>query len=272
MKGKVIYDIINMLMEGCKFCFKKFDKKYKAQVFCSLLCSNRFNRNNKNSIVLPANYSEELAELFGILLGDGSVTKYFSKVYLNRIADLAYAPFVRGLISKLFIGALVTQRDLPYNGTIDIQISSKDVCDYLRSLGFDPKKRKIPEWITSNPMWIKATIRGLFDTEGSVGIKYVKGKNGNYLYKQLTVTNKNKNILKFLKKYLSMFGYKPTKNFDKNIYISNRVDIEKYLKDIIPHNPKILRKLVTREINGYIWRVAPNGKAAVLKTAAPQGA
>lgn len=224
-------------------------------MFCSLICSNRSNLNNKNNVIVPSKYNSELAEFFGILLGDGSVTKYFVKIYLNFIADAGYIPFVRKLSQRLFLGVPVTYQRRISEGTKEIQISSKDVCDYLRGIGFDPKNRCIPTWITENNKFIKATIRGLFDTEGSVGIKYFRGKNGNYIYKQLIVTNKNKNILRFLEKSLVMFGYKPTKNSGKNIYISNRPDIERYVDDIVPHNPKIINKIKIKEINGFSWRV-----------------
>lgn len=239
----------------CKFCQRKFTKKYKAQIFCSLLCSNRHNLNNRNQVIISSKHSVDIAEFFGILLGDGSVTKYYSKVYLNAEADVDYAPFVKELATKLFVGASVTYQKRPAEGTLEIQISSKVVCDYLRSLGFDAKKRIIPLWIIKNRDYAKAVVRGLFDTEGSVGIKYFRGKNGNYLYKQLTVTNKNKNILGFLEKYLKIFGYKPTNNSWKNIYISNRLDIEKYFNNIGSHNPKIINKIKIKEIDEFSWRV-----------------
>lgn len=242
-------------MDLCKFCHKKFNKKYILQIFCSLLCSNRFNLNNKNNFQLPQKHSSDLAEFFGILLGDGSVTKYFTKVYLNAVADIDYVPCVKNLLERLFIGVSVSIWSPQNKGTTDLQVSSKDVCDYLRNIGFNAKKRYIPSWITENSDFSKATIRGLFDTEGSVGMKYFKGKHGNYLYKQLTVTNKNENILRFLEKFLVKFGYKPTKNSEKNIYLSNTSDINRYLQDIGCSNPKLVNKIKVREINGFKYQV-----------------
>ena len=242
-------------MDLCKFCQKKFIKRYKAQLFCSLLCSNRYNLNNKNNISISSINDIDLAEFFGILFGDGSVTKYYVKIYLNRKTEKEYAFFVKKLVEKLFVGVSATHQERSGEGTIEIQISAKDVCDYLKNKGFDSKKRIVPLWITKNKEFFKATIRGLFDTEGSVGIKYFRGKNGDYIYKQLTVTNKNENILRFLEKYLTILGYKPTKNSEKNIYISNKPDIEKYLNDIGSHNPKIINKIKIKKIDGFSWRV-----------------
>lgn len=243
-------------MDGfCKFCRKKFDKKYEAQVFCSLICSNRHNLNNKNRVTVPRRQSANLAEFFGILLGDGSVTKYFSKIYLNRIADKKYAPFVKDLAEKLFKGASVTYRERLGNGTIEIQISSREACDFLKNIGFDAKNRTIPLWITEKGSYIKATIRGLFDTEGSVGIKYFHGKNGKYIYKQLTVTNKNRNILIFISKNLAALGFSPTVNSGKNIYISNPRDIRRFIREIGLHNPKLTNKIAIRDYNGFKTRL-----------------
>src|SRR4030042_5399414 len=94
----------------CKFCQRKFTKKHRTQIFCSLLCSNRYNLNNQNQVSIPSKYSIDVAEFFGILLGDGSVTKYYSKVYLNAKADINYVPFVKRLAHRLFIGASVTHQ------------------------------------------------------------------------------------------------------------------------------------------------------------------
>ena len=237
----------------CKFCNKVFPPRYKNQIYCSVLCSNRFNLNNKRPAIIPRKQSKELAELFGILLGDGSITKYYVKIYLNRIADKKYYPYIIKLSRKLFPNIPVTHKHRIQKGTTEIQISSKDVCDYLKSVDFDPKIRYVPFWIIKNINFIKATIRGLIDTEGSVGIKYFKGKKSNRMYKQLTFTNKNKFILQFMEKSLEKLGYRPTKSSNKNIYISNRKDITKYLDEIGSNNPKIIRKIETKKVKGFSY-------------------
>lgn len=227
----------------CRFCNKNFYPKYLNQNFCSLICANRFNLNNKKYIKLPKRYSKDFAEFFGILLGDGSVTKYYLKVFLNPNADLGYSTYIRALSRKLFPGTFISHYFRPKKGTEEIQLSSKDVTDYIRQCGFDSIKRRIPSWISRNINFVKAAIRGLFDTEGSIGIKYFKGKNGNYFYKQLTFTNKNKYLLKFVEKQLIAFNYKPTKNSKKNIYLSNSQDICRYFREIGSNNPKLIKKL-----------------------------
>lgn len=242
------------MLSLCKHCGREFKVRNRTQTFCSILCANRAHLNNKHSnLSLPKNHSEELAELFGILLGDGSVTKYFTKVFLNLAVEREYAPFVRSLFLKLFSGVPVSVWEKPNRGVIEVQISSVDVGAYLRNVGFDPKSRAVPVWIMRNPQFVKATLRGLFDTEGSVGIKYYHGKKKKSFYKQLTVTNINQNILTFLEEGLIANGLKPTLRSKKNIYISNGLDIQRYIDDIGSHNPKLLAKLHRRQIGEYVY-------------------
>jgi hypothetical protein len=223
----------------CKFCKKEFLAKYKKQTFCSSICSNRYNLNNKKNVSLPIKYTPELAEFFGILLGDGSVTQYYTKVYLNLIADDGYDKRIISLIKKIFPKIKICIMERPKRGTREIQISSRQVSDYFIKIGFYPKIRSIPKWISKNKLFTEYAIRGLFDTEGSIGMKKFNSKNGIVLYKQLTFTNKNKPLLEFIEHSLCKFGYSPTKNSKSNIYISNKKDIDRYFKEIGTSNPKL---------------------------------
>ncbi len=209
--------------------------------------------NNKKIAVLPKKFSNDLAELYGILLGDGTLTKYYIQVYLNITSDKMYIPYVLQLARKLFPESPVTTFPVPHNSVNIVQISSTDVCNFFKKIGFDRKIRSIPKWIINNKEFTKATLRGIFDTEGSVGIKYFKGKNGNYFYKQVTFTNKNENILNFIEKSLELLDYKPTKNSTKNIYISNRLQIEKFAIEIGSSNPNKANKIMIQEIDGFVY-------------------
>lgn len=230
------------MQKSCQYCQKTFITRRNKQVFCSILCANRCHLNHKFHICLPKKFSKELAELFGVLLGDGGVERYFVRIYLNRKADRGYPQVLIALIKKLFPDVVVTCLDRPGRGTEEVQVSSVDVCNYLRSIGFDPKQRSVPSWILAHKNFIKATIRGLFDTEGSIGIKNYAGQGGRVQYFQLTVTNKNAHILYFLETELTKLGYKPTKNSQKNIYISNKKDIQRYFTEIGTSNPKLKKK------------------------------
>lgn len=231
------------MLARCAHCNQSFEKLNRSQRYCGTICSNRSNRNNSNVVALPSTYSAELAEAFGILLGDGSLSKYFVKTYSNYHLETAYADFIKRLFEKLFPGASICRYDRPVRGAIEIQISSRSVAEYFVSIGFDARTRKIPSWISQERKYVAAAVRGLFDTEGSVGVKRFKGKHGDYIYKQLCVTNSNENVLQFLERSLVSLGFRPTRNSKKNIYISNKLDIKRYMEDIGSHNPKLKRKI-----------------------------
>ena len=117
------------MSSSCKYCKTEFRRQYKAQAYCSLRCANKLNwKNQCHEVVLPLKYSEDLAEMVGILLGDGHVSKYYAKVFLNRKADKYYVPYVIDLAKSLFPKASVTCQDTSQTfhrkGLAEIQISS----------------------------------------------------------------------------------------------------------------------------------------------------
>lgn len=90
-----------MITGFCLHCKKKFVKKRQVYKFCSLACSNNFNKNGLKQIKLPP-YDKLLAEFVGICLGDGCVSKYQTGITLNEVADKKYIPYVIHIIDLLF--------------------------------------------------------------------------------------------------------------------------------------------------------------------------
>lgn len=127
----------------CFHCKKSFKKKYKSQKFCSLVCANRFNLNGLKRINLPKQ-NKDLAEFIGIMLGDGYVGKYFSRIFLNSVADKDYVNYVTQLARKLFGQKAVAIRPEKHQNLINIQISSRIVSDFLRGFGLIPYCKTIP--------------------------------------------------------------------------------------------------------------------------------
>ena len=187
----------------------------------------------------------------GILLGDGGLTTYFVRIYLNAEADREYASHVVRLTENLFPGATVSSLRDKREKSLEIQISSKAVSDYLLSIGFSGPSRTVPVWILERKEYKKRCLRGLFDTEGSVGMKIFHGKAGTYLYKQLTFTNKSQTLLNFVHDSLKEWGFRPTAPRLKNIYISNRKDIQRFRDEIGFKNPKLLLKSGLKSYDDY---------------------
>ncbi|MEI6316483.1 MAG: hypothetical protein WCO65_02015 [bacterium] len=228
---------------NCIQCKKPFFKKRAEQKFCSVTCANRKNLNNKNKFIPLKKPNESLAELFGILLGDGSVEKYYTRIYLNVISDKEYAKNVLKIISKALPSIQPTLVERHSRGTVEIQISSKDVCDYLRSLGFNSKQRNIPKWIFDKSAYQRACVRGLIDTDGCIVREIHTIKDKKYIYNRVNFVTTSFLLSKSVFRILKSNNLNPTtRRNGKSVQVENNEKICQYFKVIGTSNPKHLRR------------------------------
>jgi hypothetical protein len=239
-----------MLVGRCRKCKNQFRKREKSYKFCSLLCSNRYNLNNKNKVNLPK-YSKKLAEFIGICLGDGYSSIYQTEITLNSNADKEYIPYVASLAKYLFPGATISLKKNISENAIRILINSKTVSDFLKKMGNVPNKKYIPNWILKNSSYKKGCMRGLFDTEGSISFKVYAGQIRVGLYKQLNFRNTNMVLMKFIRDELISFGFKPTRTLKKSLYLSNHESIAEFGKKIGFSNPKLQERSQIITIEDY---------------------
>ena len=143
--------------------------------------------------------NESLAELIGILLGDGHLHKKGEKSYLgsalsislNREDEPKYVDYVRQLLIRLFNEKpkMHARIDSKY---IDLKIYKDQIIDFMIMKGImtgDKVKHQIsvPNWIKKDDSWIKnnqnswelkyrplviGCLRGLVDTDGSIFIDH----------------------------------------------------------------------------------------------------
>lgn len=230
-----------MIIGICGFCKKEFRKREQKYKFCSLYCSNNFNRNCLIKIKLPQ-LSIGLAEFVGVCLGDGYVSRYQTSITLNSIADSAYIPYVVDLSLFLFPNVNVSVIKKRYEQATDVRLNSKIVADFFHSMGIVPKNKKVPAWIFTKLKYRKACVKGLFDTEGSTAQKTYISQKGRQTYYQLNFRNYDKEIMRFVRDVLLEINLKPTVTLNKSLYISNLKDIKTYMKSIGSGNPKLSYK------------------------------
>lgn len=126
--------------------------------------------------IFKPNKSEQLAEFFGIMLGDGGISKYQIKITLNRLTDEKYIFYVSTLIQKLFKinpSVLIYPDDPIRKSIANIQVSSRELVEYLTKNGLVighklKQKVTVPGWILSNEKFCIACARGLVDTDGCI--------------------------------------------------------------------------------------------------------
>lgn len=203
--------------------------------------------NNKGFKILKSinkpKLSDSLAELIGILVGDGHLSDYQIGITTNSLTDKKHAEFIKKLINNLFrVEATISKKK--NENTLDIRVSSKNLVEFMNFLGM-PKGNKIknnlavPEWIKGSKQYKKAFLRGLFDTDGCIYLDkhLIKGKF--YLYMGWTITSYADKLIEGIIEILKDLGFNPTYRVSqKSVYLRKQEEIKKYFKEIGTHNNK----------------------------------
>lgn len=197
-------------------------------------------------IIVPK-HSARLAELVGILMGDGHVGLYQASVVTNSETDFQHALFIKTLFEDLF-GVEVNLSNQRNRKACIITISSKSVCRFFVDQGI-PQGNKItlgihiPSWIQEKSMYRKAFIRGLFDTDGCVYLD--THRHGKKVYKNLGMAFSNQSLplLSFFKRSLEFFGLHPTQKTKFRVFLRREEDIRRYFDLVGSSNEKHLKKV-----------------------------
>ena len=185
----------------------------------------------RTDVKIPNKYSEDLAEFFGIMFGDGHVSHFQVVVSLGNKEE-KYAKYIRLLIKKIF--KTNVKISLRNNGYRDIYLGSVDVISWLLRQGLVHNKVKsqvdVPLWIFSKNNFMQGFLKGFFDTDGSV----YKLKYGI----QISFCNRSLPILKSLQLMLKKLEYNPSSISLYNMYLTRREDVKRFFEEIKPSNPK----------------------------------
>lgn len=187
-----------------------------------------------------------LAELMGILAGDGHLGTYQVSVTTNSITDIEHANHIQKLFLTIFgIKPSITKR-LNKNAVV-VLLSSKAACDFLESQGMvrgNKVKEQLapPTWVLKRPLFQKMFLRGLIDTDGTVYCDKHRIKGRDYASVCIAFTNASLPLLDFVETTLTDVGYHPTR-WGRNIRLRRRKDVLGYAKTIGFSNPKHARKI-----------------------------
>lgn len=187
-----------------------------------------------------------LAELIGIILGDGNINKYQLKISLNAKTDVKYADFIYDLCYKLF--KLKAAKRVRKKNTLDLVLSSVNLTNYLVTLGLKigDKIRQsvnIPNWILEERKYAVACLRGLVDTDG--GIYYHKHSVDGITYRHIGIcfTSYSPQLLKSVYEIFIKLGFNAKINFNGgHIFLYRKDEIKKYFEEIGTHNPTLLNR------------------------------
>ena len=216
-------------------------------------CKGGLNSNGTLKEIKTPKKCKELAELIGIILGDGNIHSYKKgkkiRVYSVRIAghiemDKKYhLKYIKPLFQELFdIKANINLHKR--NNERFIVVYSRNLVEYFNNLGLKSgdkikNKNTFPEWIFKNNEFLKACLRGLIDTDGSVF--RMSKKDPNLI--RISFTNYNQTLLKDTRNGFIQLGFNPSKITHNNkIYLSRKQDIVRYINEIgFSNNKHIIR-------------------------------
>lgn len=172
----------------------------------------------------------ELCEVAGAFIGDGCFNLYKNKLYHvefsgDRRYDLSYyletiLPIIKAIIPEINPHILFPKHQ---NNTLRVVLSSKKIFYLLKDFfGFVPGKKAhtifIPSQILDSEVFIRATVRGIFDTDGCVFLD----KRGAYKrpYPRITFQTVSKSLYLQLVFYLERhFKLYTSFNQKRQIYI-----------------------------------------------------
>lgn len=207
--------------------------------------------------------SKKLAELFGIILGDGSITNAQLKISLDRFADAQYIPFVARLI-ELTLGEKpsIINRE----STTELYLSGVELVRMLEQMGLRRGSKiihqvAVPKWITGNQEYARACLRGLFDTDG--GLYIHKHGRAKYQWNNLgwCFTNRSLPLVIDVKKILITNGIEPHGNHER-IFLYAFSEIRKFMEAIGSSNPKNANKYqrYIKHFYNYEWKKRKGGR------------
>ncbi len=192
--------------------------------------------NKRSDFKIPKTKNSCLAEFFGIMMGDGSLSENQVMVTLGNKED-SYVKHVSELMELIFKTKVsVSVRKAGYK---DVYIGSVELSKWLKNEGLVYNKVlsqvDVPKWLLQKDKFMISFLRGFFDTDGSI----YKIKHG----KQISFSNRSLPLLSSVRLMLLKLGYHPSKESVFKVYITRKEDFLKFLKQIKPAHKLKLDKM-----------------------------
>jgi intein/homing endonuclease len=212
------------------------------------------NSNGNTKKFVEPKKDEKLAELFGIILGDGHIEErvigtkirvYCLNIAGNSKTDSDYIfRYIPSLSKEIFKEEGIIRKKPKVNCAY-FSLHGKKIVEFLKKNGLKPGNKVknnvgIPQWIKESDIFLKKCIRGLTDTDGCV--YYISKKTNRNI--RITFTNHSSRLLADYREGLIKLGFYPSKIMrGYDVYLSSKQDVDKYLKEIGFSNSKNLKRV-----------------------------
>ena len=214
---------------------------------------------NTKEIKIPKK-NEKLAELIGIILGDGCITSYKRykvgtyqitiagdsrkdrEYLLNYVRKLAYSCF--GVSYSVYYGKNENSMWLKFTGRKMVEFFNK--CG-IKDGNKISNNQGIPIWIKRNPNLLKPCLRGLVDTDGC--IHRMSNKDFNLI--RINFTSYCKKLYNDFFYSLISLNYNPHK-VKNRIYLSRQNEVKRFIDEIGFSNKKHINRFNSFKIRSPI--------------------
>jgi len=172
-------------------------------------------------------YSEGLAELVGIALGDGNIYQFPRCQRLTISCNSSYERYVRHvfrLVEKVFKKEPnVTKR--PKVKCSDVRLYMQDID---KALGLPVGNKinnlvKIPEWIFKNNKYLIKCLKGLFETDGHYGLSR------KFYVEYIQFCNRAKSLRESAFRALISLGYSPQLG-NNYVRLAKKAQVHRFIK------------------------------------------
>lgn len=209
------------------------------------ISSLQYPKKSHRKVVTLPKPSVELAEFFGIMMGDGGINNpWQANICLNSVADKDFAEYVCASIKRLF-GIQPTVFKCKGRQALKILISSVSIVDFLVERGLvrgDKLKNGLymPSWIFDNPEYRVACMRGLMDTDGCLYIHKHTVAGKMYQNIGLCFCSHSSELIKQVTTTFEEFGIIPhISNQGRSIYLYKESAVARYLEVFGTSNERI---------------------------------
>lgn len=201
-------------------------------------------KSHRKKVTLPEP-SIELAEFFGIMMGDGGINNPWQvNIALNAVADKEYSGYVTALCFALF-GFSPTIRKRKTHQALILLLSSISLVDYLVKRGLcrgDKLKQglRMPQWILEKKEYRIACVRGLMDTDGCLYIHKHTVAGKQYRNIGLCFCSFSPELIGQVSAIFEEFGIIPhISNRGRSIYLYKASAVARYLEVFGTSNERI---------------------------------
>ena len=192
------------------------------------------------------NKSQDLAEFFGMMLGDGHIQNYYAekggKHVTNYRVQMSFNEDEKEIIKrgeKLFsevIGKEPSFHSDPNSKGMRLTVYSKDLVDELQRLGLEAGDKtenqvSVPGWIKIEENYQIKCLKGLTDTDGTI-FERVPGD------KVIQFKNASRPLLKDFEELCDNLGISTSKGGYRTVQVAANDDVRRFIRLIQPIKSK----------------------------------